>query len=270
VRGSDEEAEVDEGRLHNKVAIVTGGASGFGAETVRRFAEEGARVVIADIDADRGAALVEQLGEEVVFARCDHSRRDDAASTVATATERWGRLDILFNNAAIGWSGGVDDVDDEALERVLEIDLVGPLRMTQAALPSLRASALEAPEIGSVLLFTASGQGLYGTARQSVYVAAKHGVIGWMRSLAQDLGPEGIRVNAICPGISDTPAMRAGTLAVKADPDELLESYRVTTPLRRLITPRDIANAALFLASDEARSIHGLPLVVNAGGKHPY
>jgi NAD(P)-dependent dehydrogenase (short-subunit alcohol dehydrogenase family) len=257
-------------RLADRVALITGGASGFGAASARRFVAEGAKIVVADIDDQQGTRVARELGASALFVHCDQRDRAQADLAVATALERWGRLDVLFANAGVGWSGTPDAIDDTAIDEVLGVDLVGPMHLTQAALPALRASGAARPGLGAALILTASGQGIYGTANQALYVTAKHGVIGWMRSMAQDLGPDNIRVNALCPGMADTPTTRRGVAALGKPADELLEEVRSVTPLRRLITPEDVANAALFLASDEARSIHGLALVVNAGGKHPY
>lgn len=246
------------GRLAGKVALITGGASGFGAAAARIFVAEGARVVIADRDA-RGESVARELGESAVFARCDHTRRLDCDMAVKVARGHFGRLDILYNNAGIGWAGAFADASEEEEAQVIAVDLVGPSLMTRAALPLLLA---DAPKPGPAVVFTASGLGLRGSPRVSLYSAAKHGVIGLMRSLAAELGPQGVRVNAVCPGIVDTPAVREmwgeGT-------DAALARFRGGNLVPWAVAVEDVARAALFLASDEARGITSVALPVDAG-----
>jgi 3-oxoacyl-[acyl-carrier protein] reductase len=246
-------------RLAGKVALITGAASGFGAAAARLFAAEGARVVLADLDARQGEAVAREIGGSAVFARCDHTRRTDCEAAVAVARERFGRLDILHNNAGIGWAGAFADASEEEEARVIAVDLLGPSLMTRAALPLLLA---EAPKPGPAIVFTASGLGLRGGARVTLYSAAKHGVIGLMRSLAAELGPQGVRVNAVCPGIVETPAVRAmwgeGTEAA-------LARFRSGNLVPWSVAVEDVARAALFLASDEARGITSVAIPVDAG-----
>lgn len=250
-------------RLEGKVAIITGAGNGFGEATARRFVEEGCRVVATDIRADNSQSLSADLGDACVFVQGDHCSDADNRRVVDTAIGRWGKIDILFNNAGIGWTGDFDATDDALLERMLDTNLKGPWRMTQAALSALRHSAADKPQEGSVLLFTSSGLGLYGFKQSSAYATSKHGVIGLMRSLAHELGPQNIRVNAICPGIADT-AVGRGTSAW-GSPEKVFERLRLGTPLQRLIEPIDVANAALFLACSEGRSIHNVTLRVDGG-----
>lgn len=246
------------GRLQGKVALITGAASGFGAAAARIFAAEGARVVVADRD-PRGEEVARGIGEGAVFARCDHTRRAECEAAVEVARARFGQLDILCNNAGIGWAGAFADATEEEEARVIAVDLVGPSAMTRAALPMLLKHA---PKPGPAIVFTASGLGLRGSPRVSLYAAAKHGVIGLMRSLAAELGPQGVRVNAVCPGIVDTPAVREmwgdGT-------DAALARFRGGNLVPWAVAVEDIARAALFLASDEARGITSVALPVDAG-----
>ncbi|HUY56370.1 MAG TPA: SDR family oxidoreductase [Candidatus Micrarchaeaceae archaeon] len=249
------------GRLDGKVAIITGGAGDFGAAASRRFVAEGCRVCVADIDADRGNELARELGEAAFFATCDHTDARAAADAVAQTVSRWGKLTTLFNNAGIIWSGDFDAADDAVFARVLEVDLMGVVRMTHAALPALRDNATRDTQAGSSVLITSSGLGLRGAPGTSAYAVAKHALVGLMRSLGQELGPENIRVNALCPGASDTAGMRAAWPA----PDETLRNFKDRTPLRRNVEPLDVANAAVFLASDEARNIHSHSLAIDGG-----
>ena len=253
-------------RIAGKVAIVTGGAGGIGSATVRRFVEEGARVGIADVDEERGRALAGELGDAALFLRCDHSNSGDCRAAVAAVVARWGQLDVLYNNAGIGWTGAFDEVDDSQVAAVLGANLVGPILMTRAALPALRerGQELRAKGASPVVLFTASGLGLHGRPTVSLYTVSKHGIVGMMRSLALDEGPNNLRVNAICPGIVETPLMYR-TMVRSGDAATLLDRFRQEAPLKRIADTADIANAALFLASDEAKAIHGACLVVDGG-----
>ena len=253
-------------RLSGKVAIITGGAGGIGSATVRRFVEEGARVGIADVDEARGRALADAIGDAALFLRCDHGNADDCGAAVAAVVARWGQLDILFNNAGIGWTGTFDEVADGHVAELIRANLVGPLLMTRAALPALRArgQALRARHVSPVVLFTASGLGLHARPAVSLYTVTKHGVVGLMRSLALDEGPNNVRVNAICPGIVETSLMYR-TMARWGDAQTILERSRQEAPLRRIADTSDVANAAVFLASDEAKAIHGACLVVDGG-----
>ena len=250
-------------RLFGKVAIITGAADGFGAATARRFVAQGCRVIAVDLQVGNSQLMMAELGHDYVFVQADHCSVADNQRVVETALSRWGGVDILFNNAGIAWTGDFESIDEPLLEHVLDVNLNGPLRMTAAALPALKESAKKSGSDGAVLLFTSSGLGLYGVTHSSAYTMSKHGVIGLMRSLAHELGPQNIRVNAICPGISDTTVGR-GTGAW-GEPEEVFERLRQATPLRRLIEPEDIANTALFLASREGRMIHNITLRVDAG-----
>jgi 3-oxoacyl-[acyl-carrier protein] reductase len=251
------------GRLDEKVAIITGGANGFGAATAKRFIGEGCNVIIADINDEAGSGLAKTLGAQCIFVHCDHTEETDCQQTVKVAKDRWGKLDILFCNAGIGKTASFFDTDDAVLSRVIDINLIGPWRMTKAAIKDL-VEAGGREENGGVLLYTSSALGLQGERNSSAYVASKHGVIGLMRSLAKEYGPQNIRVNAICPGISDTDVGRATD--GWGDPDKVLNAIRSATPLKKLIEPIDIANAALFLASDEGRLVHSVTLCVDGGG----
>lgn len=251
-------------RLKNKVAIITGGAKSFGASMVRLFVSQGAKVILADIDTEQGQALATELGENCLFMHADHCDKANNALVVNTAVEKWGSLDILINNAGIGWTGSFAEADDAVLQKLMSINLTGQWNLTQAALPELKKSAKQHAN-GAVLLFTSSGLGLYGVTHSSAYTVSKHAVIGLMRSLAAELGPENIRVNAICPGIADTNLARSTT--AWGDVDQVLNKLALQTPLRKLAEPIDIANAALFLASDEGRMVHCMALRVD-GGAH--
>lgn len=248
-------------RLEGRVVIVTGAASGIGAACARRYAAEGARVVIADIDEAGAQAVARDTAGLAV--RCDHTDEAQCQALVVQALDRFGAVDALHNNAGTGWTGRFDDMPAATARRLLETVVMGPILMTQAALGALRRSAVAG---GAGILFTSSGLGLHGRPMIAAYSAGKHAVIGLMRSLALELGPEGIRVNAVCPGIVDTPLVRATTQAW-GPTDEVLERFRQGTPLRRPVLPEDVAASAAFLLSDDARNLTGTALLVD-GGAH--
>ncbi|HYF17897.1 MAG TPA: SDR family oxidoreductase [Ramlibacter sp.] len=244
-------------RLEGRTVIVTGGASGIGAACARRYAAEGARIVIGDLDLDSARRVAQEVGGIAV--RCDHTEPAQCASLVQAALERFGAVHALHNNAGIGWTGKFESIRPEEAERLLRVLVLGPTYMTQAALPALR-------ERKGTVLFTSSGLGVHGKPMISLYAAAKHAVLGLMRSLALELGPEGIRVNAVCPGVVDTPMVRA-TTGGWGTPQQVLEMFRKVTPLGVVTTPEDIAASAAFLLSDDAAKITGCALLVD-GGAH--
>jgi NAD(P)-dependent dehydrogenase (short-subunit alcohol dehydrogenase family) len=250
-------------RLAGKVVLLTGGASGIGAACARRYAAEGAQVVIADLNQAGAAALAQELGSLALG--CDHTDAAACAAAVAASVARFGRIDILHNNAGVGWTGAFGGTDEAAMRRVLDGALLGPMLMTRAALAELRRTAGAGPD-GAAILFTASGLGLHGKPMISLYSAAKHGIVGLMRSLALELGGENIRVNAVCPGVVDTPMMRS-TTGGWGTPEAALEMFRSVTPLKRNSTPEDIAAAAAFLVSRDARNVTGAAFLVD-GGAH--
>jgi len=251
-------------RLAGKVALITGGASGLGAAAARRFVEEGCRVTIADLNDGAGAALADALGENCAYVHADHTQRGDNEAAIAHAECAFGGLDILYNNAGAPFAGPVDSVDDATLARVMAANLIGPFRMAQAALPALRRRARDSVD-GAVILFTASLQAIMARPNYTPYTAAKHGIIGLMRGLALELAPENIRVNAICPAATETPMLKAFLGGMAGDLDEAKARFRASIPLGRMPEPVDTANAALFLASAEARMITGVALPVDGG-----
>jgi NAD(P)-dependent dehydrogenase (short-subunit alcohol dehydrogenase family) len=253
------------GRLDGKVAVITGGASGMGAATVRRFVEEGARVVIADLQEAAGAALQAELGGEAVFCRTDVGREADVQAMIGLAVSRFGGLDILFNNAGFGGVAGPIDQTDmgEAYAVTVAGLLTGPILGIKHAVAPMRARG------GGSIISTASVAGLRGGMGPHVYSALKAAVLGLTRSVAVELAVEGIRVNAICPGGIVTPIFLGGR-KLKAGANVSLEetlrpAFAQMQPIPRAGEPLDIANAALFLASDESGFITGHELVVDGG-----
>lgn len=252
-------------RISGKVALITGGASGLGEATVRRFVEEGAKIVIADINDERGSGLARELGEsKVAFVHCDHTDRARCAAAVRFALDRFGKLDILHNNAGAPFAGPVESADDSTLERVIGTNLVGVFKMTQEALPALRDSGRH-NSCGAVILFTSSLQGIKARPNYTVYTASKHGIVGLVKGLALELAPANIRVNAICPTVTETPMLEKFLPGMANDREEALKRFRATIPLGRMPESVDTANALLFLASDEARMITGVALALDGG-----
>lgn len=242
-------------RLENKVALVTGGANGIGKETALLFAKQGAKLVVADFDVASGSQVVDELkalGSEAVFVQADVSNRDDVQRMVDVALERYGRIDILVNNAGITRDGYLVKMDPAQWDQVISINLTGVFTCTQ-----LVASVMMAQGQG-VILNAASVVGLYGNVGQTNYAATKAGVIGMTKTWAKELGPKGIRVNAVAPGFIMTGM-------TDKMPEKILGTMAEHTPLRRLGQPIDIANAYLFLASDEASFVNGAVLSVDGG-----
>lgn len=254
------------GRLQGKVAVVTGGASGIGAGTVRRFVSEGASVVLADLDVERGEALASELGSAARFLRTDVSREADVARLIDVAVEQFGRLDCLFNNAGLGGvSGPIDQTDlGEAYQRTVGVLLTGPILGMKYAAPVMRGQGS-----GSIIS-TASVAGTAGGMGPHVYSALKAAVINLTRSVALELAPFRVRVNAICPGGIATHIFAPGFAragfpeGANADVPELMRpALARMQPIPRAGEPEDIAAMAVFLASDEASFVSGQALVVD-------
>ena len=244
-------------RLAGKVALITGGGSGMGRASCRLFAREGARVAVVDRVAEAGeetAGLIREQGGEAVFVEADVADAAAVERMVAVTVETYGRLDVLFNNAGVeGPSVDLLDYGEDDWARVIAVNLTAVYRAMRAAIPHMISQG------GGVILSTASVAGLVGLARSSAYSAAKAGVIGLTRTVALEYGPQGIRANCICPGFVATPMLDR----VLGSRDESV-LHRLT-PLRRVGTPDDIAQAALYLASDEASYVTGVPFMVDGG-----
>jgi len=254
------------GRLEGKVAVVTGGASGIGAGTVSRFVAEGARVVIGDLDESRGNRLAAELGPVATFVRVDVGVEADVRALIGAAISRFGRLDCVFNNAGIGGvSGPIHETDlGEAYQRTIGVLLTGPLLGMKYAAPIMREQGS-----GSIIS-TASVAGTAGGMGPHVYSALKAAVINLTRSVALELAPFGVRVNAICPGGIAThifaPGFARAGLPVgeNVDVPELMRpGLARMQPIPRAGEPVDIANMALFLASDESSFVSGQAFVVD-------
>ncbi|QUD89968.1 SDR family NAD(P)-dependent oxidoreductase [Phenylobacterium montanum] len=242
-------------RFQDKVAVVTGGASGIGAATVRLFAAEGAKVVVVDMNEGLGHALTDELDEgRTHFIRCDVSDRVALEAAVKDSHDRYGRLDILFNNAGIGCFGKTPDLDPEVWEKVIAVDLSSVFYACRAAIPLMRAAG------GGVIVNTASISGLAGDYGFTAYNAAKGAVINYTRALAIDHAREGIRVNALCPGLIDTPLT-----AVAKQMSGVLDVWLEGIPMGRAGTPEEMAKVVAFLASDDASYVTGAIMIADGG-----
>ena len=252
-------------RLAGKVAIVTGGAGGIGRASCRAFAREGAKVVVADQDGGAGEQVAEQLvsqGAEAVAVRVDVTRGAEVESLVAGTEDRWGRLDVMFNNAGIFHpaDGSVLETSEEAWSEVLDVNLKGVFLGCKYAVAALKRSG------GGVIINTASFVATMGAAvSQSAYTASKGGVLALTREIAVEFARKGIRANAICPGPIDTP-MLAELFA-----DEKARQRRlVHIPMGRLGRAEEIAEAAVYLASDESSYVTGTEFMVDGGIRAAY
>lgn len=244
-------------RLDGKVAIVTGGASGIGEATARMFAEEGARLVIADMDGSAGETLAKELGD-AIFCRTDVTLENEVANVVAYAVDRYGRLDCMVNNAGIvGAIGSICDTPYDHWKATLAVLLDGVFFGCKHAARAMLASSTR-----GTILNTASVAGLRGGFGAHAYSTAKHAVIGLTRSVASELAPHGVRANAVAPGAVVTPLIEAIT---GADGDTLRGLAAQASPLGQATCPRDIAGAFTYLASDDAAHVTGEVLTVDAG-----
>ena len=248
------------GRIEGKVAIVTGGASGIGAGTVRRFAEEGARVVVADIQVDAGKRLAAELGDAARFIEVDVADEHAVAAAVDLAVAEFGRLDCMFNNAGI--LGAVGSISRTAVE---DWDRSVAVLLRSVFLGMKHAARVMVPQGSGVIISTSSTAGITGGLGPHAYTACKTAVIGLTRSVAGELAQHGVRVNAIAPGNTVTGMTAFAYTGDAADIEATTERIRAGSNLGIAGEPVDIANAALYLASDEARYITGHCLVVDAG-----
>ncbi|MCH2172571.1 SDR family oxidoreductase [Myxococcota bacterium] len=250
------------GRVEGKVAIVTGGASGIGQATCTLLAREGARVLVADLQTARAQAVVAEIeatGGEAAACEVDVSDPAGVEAMVAGVENRWGRLDILFNNAAltsldhITGDGSPAEVDLAAWDRTFEVDLRGAMLVCRAVIPRMIESG------GGSIIQTSSNQALAGDMSQTAYAAAKAGVNQLSRSIATAYGRQGIRCNTVSPGMIRTPASEA------ACTPEMFEQIAASNLVARTGEPEDLAWAVLFLASDESSFITGQVLCVDGG-----
>ena len=243
-------------RLAGKIALVTGGASGIGRATSELFVKEGARVVIADIDVQRGGEVVRSIretGGEAAFVEVDMALPKEAQKMVSTTVEKYGHIDILFNNAGIlGKEGPLAELTEENYRNIMSVNLEGVVWGCRYVIPHMQKR-----RSGAILNMASLG-GIVGRANNAIYNASKAGVILITKTLSRELAPYKIRVNCLCPITVDTPLLEGW-------PPEARAASAQKIPLGRICQPTDIACAALFLVSDEASMITGIALVIDGG-----
>ena len=254
------------GRLDGKTAVITGAASGIGAETARRFVAEGARVVIADIQEEVGEKLAASLGDATCFVHCDVLHEDQVRAAIDRACERWGRLDVLFNNAGfVGVTGPVDSITSQDYDVTMNVLLRGVFYGIKHAAPVMKRQ-----RAGSIIS-TSSVCGFQAGIGTHVYSVAKAGVISLTESVALELAEYGVRANAICPGYIATQLAAGAALSEVSEEEaqERLDRARAriaqSQPIARMGEPEDVASVALFLASDDSAWMTGTHQVIDGG-----
>ena len=242
-------------RLKDKVAIITGAAQGIGLATARKFLDEGAVVAVADVRDEAVREAIEQLklnGEVVEGFEVDVTKRPQIDAMVERVKKRYGRVDVLVNNAGITLDARLQKMTDEQFDRVIDVNLKGVYNCAKAVLDTMIEQG------GGVILNASSVVGIYGNFGQTNYAASKFGVIGFVKTWAREVGPKGIRCNAVAPGFISTPIL-------ETIPDDVMRKLTDRVPLKRLGRPDEVANVYAFLASDEASYINGAVIEV-AGG----
>ena len=242
-------------RLQDKVAIITGAAQGIGLATALKFAREGAIVHVCDLRGDAIDSAVSQcqaLGARAFGHRVDVTQRDSVDAAVAAVKQTSGRIDVLVNNAGITKDARLQKMSLQQFDAVIDVNLRGVFHCAQAVVDTLVAQG------AGVILNASSVVGIYGNFGQTNYAASKFGVIGFTKTWSRELGPKGIRVNAVAPGFVETPILATV-------PDKVLQHMREQVPLHRLGRPEEIANVYAFLASDEASYINGAVIEVSGG-----
>jgi len=242
-------------RLSGKVTIITGAASGIGKATALRFAKEGAKVVVCDLSAASIDPVVGEIvatGGEAVGFVVNVTNKATIADMVTGVKDKYGRIDVLVNNAGIVADAQITKMTDEQFDRVIDVNLKGVYNCTRAVVDTMVAQG------SGVILNASSVVGLYGNFGQTNYAAAKFGVIGFTKTWAKELGKKGVRSNAVCPGFVATPILASM-------PEKVIQAMEEKVPLRRLAKPEEIASVYAFLASDDASYMNGAVLSVDGG-----
>ena len=248
-------------RLQDKVALITGAGSGIGRASALKFAQEGAKVLAVDVQQEGNEETVNTIRSEGGTATSFHADVTDSQAVhrmIRAATETYGRLDILFNNAGISARGTILDIDEEAFDRLFAVNVKGVYLGCREAIPVMKSQG------GGVILNTASQLGVVGVEASAVYPATKGAVVQMTRCLAIDHALDGIRVNCICPGPIDTPLARLSREST-GDPEAALQARLASIPMNRIGTPQEMADVAAFLCSDEASFVTGAAILADGG-----
>lgn len=255
--------EKDYFQLKDKVSVVTGAASGIGYATAELLAEVGAKVILLDIDEEKGAQAAQSLrdkGFQAEFKKCNVTSKSDCEEVSNYIKETYKNVDVLFNNAGIIRRKTVVDLEESEWDAVIDVSLKGVYLLSKYLIPVMDS------ERGGSIINTGSGWGLKGGDKAAAYCAAKAGVVNLTKAMAIDHGPQNIRVNCICPGDTDTPLLRDEAKQLQVEEGAFLKGSATDRPLARIGTPRDIAKGVLFLASDLSAWMTGTELVVDGGG----
>lgn len=243
------------------MALITGAGSGIGRSSAVLFAKEGAKVVVVDIVQEAGeetVRLIKENGGDATFVKADVSKATDAENIIEKAVEKYGKLDILFNNAGINPSGTVVDTPEETWDKVINVNLKGVFLSSKYAIPEM------AKRGGGVIINTASICGLVGTANEIAYVASKGAIVTLTKGMAIDHAHQNIRVNCICPSGTETPLLGKWLSTVR-EPKKVYQQLANMSLLKRLAKPEEVAYAALFLASEESSFVTGSALAIDGG-----
>jgi len=249
--------------LEGKVAVISGGASGIGLGTGKLLAEFGAKVVLLDVNQEKGEAAAKEItdaGNFAVFKKCNVTINDECKNTIESVEKEFGRIDILFNNAGVTVRKTVADLTEAEWDFVIDVGLKGTFLLSKYTIPVMVKNG------GGSIVNTGSGWGLKGGDKAAVYCAVKGGIVNLTRAMAIDHGPQNIRVNSVNPGDTDTALLREEGRQLGQQIDAFLVDSAKGRPLERLGTPNDIAKAVLFLCSDLASWVTGAALVVDGGG----